>query len=336
MAAPALTSAVPSPALRGRTVVIVNPAGRNGANARAWRRLEARVVERLGGAGSVTVELTNAPGSAEALSRAAVRGGAARVVAVGGDGTVSEVLNGFFEGDRCLAGAGSGCTLGVLPMGSGSDLRRTLAWPTKPDAALERLCCGSPKPLDVVRARVGDGRGGQRTKYYGNVASAGVSGAIVQSSQRYKSLGGRAAYALGTIEAFVRRLYRNSDVELRVDEGEWFGVDAATLVAAGNGRFFGGGMRIAPGADPHDGLLDVTVLNGFGPFGLAVHGPSLYTGAFTRLSRCRQVRARRLDVRLRHPVPGAAEVFPVEADGEAVGVLPLTLSVVPGAIDVIV
>jgi YegS/Rv2252/BmrU family lipid kinase len=301
-----------------RTLVIVNPHSGGGATRRRWRALEPRVREALGG---VEIEHTRQARDAERLAREAVRAGIERLVIAGGDGTLGEVATGLLRAQ--LAGYAE---VALLPMGSGCDFARALGIPRDPEAALAVLRTGKARRVDVGHARYAGRAETPAESYFVNAASFGVSGRVVELAQRMKRLGGTPAFAIATLGALLR--YSCARVALRVD-GELVLDREVALVAAANGRQFGGGMQIAPDARPDDGWLDVVSVSTTSALRLIPKLPKLYRGTHLADPVVSARRGRRIEA---DAAPGAV---PLELDGEAVGSLPARLELLPGALSVV-
>jgi YegS/Rv2252/BmrU family lipid kinase len=295
--------------------VIANPSSGGGATGRGWGPVEARLRAVLG---PLDVAWTRGPRDAERLAREGVRAGADRLVVAGGDGTLSEVVNGLLS-----AGLGSYAEIGLLPLGSGGDLAKSLGVPGDLEDALACIAAGKQRRLDAGRARYAQG-GREVTSYFVNVASAGVSASITRLVNRgRKLLGGRISFALGTVRGLLR--YRSPEVLARLD-GELLYQGPAVLVAAANGRYFGGGMPVAPEARPDDGLLDVVVVGAFSRARLLRRLPALYRGTHLGIEGVLHRRGRRLEL---EAAPGA---LGLELDGEPLGEAPALLEVMPDAV----
>lgn len=308
-----------SPAVPGRTLLILNPRSRSGATGRHADALVALLREALG---PIEVERTRAPRDAERIAREAVRAGVDRLVVGGGDGTLSEVASGLLG-----AGLGSYARIGVLPLGTGGDFLRTLGVPRDLRSAVACLREGKPLPLDAGRASFVDHSGRRATSYFVNSASFGISGhvcALVNRSS--KVLGGRAAFLLGSLRAIAR--HRSEPVALRVD-GALVHAGPLVLAAAANGRYFGGGMLIAPHARNDDGALDVVAIAGLGRAALLRKLPLLYRGTHLGDPAVRSWSGRSVEA---EPLAGAV---PIELDGEPLGRLPARFEVLPGALTLI-
>jgi diacylglycerol kinase (ATP) len=305
-----------------RTLVVVNPASRGGATRRQFERLMPRVREALG---ACDVEWTRGPRDAERISREAVRAGVERIVVAGGDGTVSEAVTGILAADL-----GTYVELGLLPLGTGGDLRRTLGVPADVGAALAAIAAGERTRIDAGRASYCDRSGREARVFFVNIASLGISGLTTELVNRApKALGGRVSFLLGTLRSIVSYRAEAHPVELRLD-GEVIHEGPLVLAAAANGRYFGGGMQVAPRAQPADGLLDVVVIPGFSKPRLLAELPKIYRGAHLEVPGVLARRGRVLEAR---SVGGEAPW--VEIDGEPLGRLPARFEALPGALNLV-
>ncbi len=301
-----------------RAAFIVNPRAANGRCLRLWRRFARTLATR---APWPHVErLTSRPGEATALTRAALREGADLVVAVGGDGTLNEVVNGFFDGSRPIQ---PGAALGLLPWGTGQDFARCLHLPVAADAALARLGEGHAVPIDLGRATFHDGAGALATRWFANIAEFGSGGAVVDRVNRStKILGGRLSFTIAILRTLPR--YRNRNVTFRADRKESDTMRVNNVVVA-NGRYFGGGLLPAPHAELDDGLFDVVI---FGDIDFSIarrHLKDLRRGTHLALPFVRWFRTASLDT---SETGGAL----VDLDGESVGRDPTRFEIVPRAL----
>jgi len=305
-----------------RTLVVVNPASRGGATRRQFERLLPRVREALG---ACDVEWTRGPRDAERIAREAARAGVERIVVAGGDGTVSEAVTGILAADL-----GAYVELGLLPLGTGGDLRRTLGVPADVGAALAAIAAGERTRLDAGRASYCDRNGREARVFFVNIASLGISGLTTELVNRApKALGGRVSFLVGSLRAILSYRSAAHPVELSLD-GDVIHEGDVTFAAVANGRFFGGGMQVAPHARPDDGLLDVVVVPGFGKLRLAAELPRLYRGTHLAIPGVRALRGRVLEAR-----PLGGEPPFVEIDGEPLGHVPARFEVLPGALTLV-
>lgn len=305
-----------------RTLIVANPASRGGATRKRFERLLPRVREVLG---ACDVEWTRGPRDAERIAREAVRAGVERVVVAGGDGTASEVVTGILAADL-----GRYVELALLPLGTGGDLRRTLGVAADFETALAGIARGVRRRVDAGRARYVSREGRETTVYFANIASLGISGLTTELVNRAsKALGGRVSFLLGALRSIAAYRADDHPVALRLD-GEPIHEGPLVLAAAANGRYFGGGMHVAPGAQLDDGLLDVVVVPGLSKPRLLAELPRIYRGSHVGV---RGVLSRRGRVLEATPVGG--EPAWVEIDGEPLGRLPARFEILPGALTVV-
>lgn len=303
-------------------LAVVNPASANGTTARAWPAIS----ERLTAAGlEHDVEFTKGPGDATLITREAlVAGKHETIVSVGGDGTANEVVNGFFDGDRWL---GEGRRLGLVCRGTGCDLIRTLGIPKNEDAAVERLRAGTTKRIDLGRVRYTAHSGEEAVRYFINIADLGLGGETVARVNRTtKAFGGFVSFLWGTLATVAT--YHNKDIELIIDGGHPLKGRMNTVVVA-NGRFFGGGMEIAPEAVMDDGLFDVIVLGDIGRLELVRSIAKVYSG--THLDHPKISLSRGKEVVVRSP-----DTVLLDVDGEQPGRGDAVVTIIPARLDVIV
>ena len=299
---------MPSP--YGPLVVIANPRsgrGRVGAEMPELerqlnaRKLRYRIVE------------TERPGHATQIARDALRVGERFLVAVGGDGTVHEVVNGMIEDDRPIA---TDAVLGVVAAGSGSDFVRTFGLPDDVGRAVRHLEGENLYRIDVARAEyVADGE--RVVTYIPNIAECGLGGTVVARAERLPRWLGRSRY-FGGFWLSVGR-YRPSTVTVRVDRKEFSG--RANNVVVANCQFYGGGMRISPRSYPGDGLLEVQI--SVGPKSEAFTLlPKIYRGEHVPHPNIKELRGRVIGVEAERPLQ-------IEGDGEVLGTTPATFTVLP-------
>ena len=242
-------------------------------------------------------------------------GGATLVVAVGGDGTLNEVVNGI---------AGRDVDLATIPLGTGMDFGRTYGIPTKFEDAVRVALEGTPRTIDAGRVSFRTWGGEDAERWFANVASVGMSGAVAQRANAMsKALGGKATFFYALTRVFFE--WENTDVTVRFDGEERHGKMHDVIVA--NGVWHGGGMMLAPDALPDDGVFDVIMIGDVGKVDFLTTAPKLYKGKHVAHPKIEVVRTARVEV-------DAAERLPIELEGEQVGTTPATFEVVPGAVRV--
>jgi diacylglycerol kinase (ATP) len=291
-----------------QTAFLVNPASASGATGRRWARLERRAA-RLGLTGKTY--RSERPGHLSDLARKAVADGATLLVAVGGDGTVHEVVNGLAEDPAA--------ELAVIPYGTGTDFARSMGIPTAFEKAVTVAISGSTRPIDLGRAVYRTSRDGQGASYFANIGSAGMSGAIArQTNEGSKLLGGKLSYLWSTVAVFAR--WRPAELRVSVD-GEDRKARMHDVVVA-NGPYFGGGIMICPDAVPDDGLFDVLLLGDLAKRDLALNMHKTYRGKHLPHPKAELLRGTTVSVEALEPVP-------IELDGEQPGTTPARFEIVP-------
>ena len=296
--------------------MIVNPKSRGGATGRRWPAVEAKLRDAFG---AVEIERTRGPRDAERIAREGVRAGAELVIAAGGDGTASEVVSGILG-----AGLGGYAEVALLPLGTGGDLARTLGLVGSIDDAIARIARGKVRPIDAGRANFVARDGREITTHFVNIASLGVSGLVTQLvNEAPKTFGGRVSFFLGTLRAIAR--WQAAPVTIRLD-GAIVHEGPLHLAAVANGRYFGGGMHVAPAARFDDGVFDLVVFRGEGGKGrLLRRFPLLYSGRHLGLAEVSQQRGVVVEA------SSNAEVW-LEIDGEPLGRVPARFECLPGAL----
>lgn len=290
------------------TVVLVNPRAGGGRAGKLWERWR-REAKRLG---SLAEHVADGATAALQAVRRAVEDECERIVVWGGDGTAHLVAGALLE-----VGAGARVTLGLVPAGTGSDLARAFAVPRRIAPALRRALHGAPHPCDAGRC---DGR--RASFYFANIASAGLSG-MVDEQVNAQPERGATAFLGATLRAI--RCYRPVPARVEVDGAPWFEGDLL-LLAVANGTTFGKGMRVAPGADPGDGMFDVVAVRGMSRLQLVRELPRLYLGRHLGAAPVRHIRGRQVRLLPSGPLP------PFDADGETYASGEALFTVLPAAL----
>lgn len=317
-----------------RPLLVVNPSS---GSRRTGRRLPGLVAAVERALGPVDVALTGWRGHGIELARRAADEGRELVVAVGGDGTLNEVVNGVLEAAGAAAGgtpaaaSASQTCIGLIAAGTGADFGRTLGLGRTLEAQIEALASGHERAVDVARAEV-DGPGGERlTRYFINILSAGPGGLVARYVQRLpRALGGRAGYYLASVLALARS--PRAELRVTVTDGEATAerVLSTYILAVCNGQVFGGGYRIAPMARLDDGRLEVISAGVDTKRRLVRSIHTSYKGEHLGIEGVEHFSCRRLTAELADP--SLRERFLMEIDGEELGRLPLSIEVLPGVL----
>jgi diacylglycerol kinase (ATP) len=305
-----------------RTCAVVNPNSGNGRTGTIWPAIEAKLNRAIG---TVEVDFTDGPMAAKHLTARALKNGAEQIIAVGGDGTVNEVVNGFFEDDRLI---NDRAVLALMVTGSGGDFRRTFRMPDDVDAQIERIAAGDARRIDLGKLSFIDHDGRESVRYFDNIASFGLSGAADMAFNRLrfpKKLGVKFAFLWATYTTVIA--YKNKPVRIQVDD-KFDKVINVNMAAVCNGQFFGGSMWIAPNAKPDDGLFDVIITHDLSTLDVFRGTKKLYKGKHMDEDNVTTLRGRRI---VASPTDEAGEVL-LDVDGEAPGRLPATFEILPNAI----
>ena len=317
--------------MEDKWIVIVNVYAASKKAGALWRGIESQLKAR---GIDYLCHMTGTDGNACELAQSAAAEGYRRFVAVGGDGTVHDVLNGIMNYVDSPDAVGSGVavcdfTLAVLPMGSGNDWIKSTGVPRDPVKALSMLASASFIRQDVVKVSLLDADGAVKTvSYMANIGGVGIDADVCRVVNVHKKLGyrGKVLYVI----ALLRCLRKRVPVKVRVscDGGILFDGNMFSL-AFGIGRYSGGGMRQTSDAVIDDGLLDVTVIPDI-PLGIiAKRAYRLFTDSFTKVRELTVGRGRVVEV-------WPADVRPyAEVDGEVIGQAPVRFEVMPSQLNVL-
>jgi len=323
-----------------RPLFIVNPHSAGGSTGRRWPAgILPLVTARFPGARWV---VTRAPGQAAALAARAQGEGADLLVAVGGDGTVHEVVNGLLgdrpgEGDTALPLAEGPAwkedavreernrlpVLGILPLGTGCDLAKTLRIPTDIPKALDILAAGRTVLADVCEITCQAADGAPIRRFSINTCGCGLSGEVAaQVNAARWPRHGLLAFLIATLRGVLA--YRPRQVTVSLDGGPAVSTRILALFVC-NGQYCGGGMRPGLTARLDDGVLRVVEVGALPLARVLVNLPKLYSGEVEGVEGVRVRDARRIEV-------GSDQQVLVDCDGEQPGRLPATYEVRPGAL----
>ncbi len=304
-----------------KTKVIINPRAANGKTLKLWPRLRGYLNELWGE--DFQAVFTTHPGHARELAQTALKHGFQRLLAVGGDGTLNEVVNGFFEGNALHPLPG---VLGLIEIGTGCDFARTIGMPADLAAGVEYLKHAQPLPTDVGRARFQTLDGKETTRYFINILDFGIGGAVVERVNRTsKALGARITFLYGILATLAT--YSNKTVHYRLDDGDWQEARFNNFIIA-NGKHFGGGLTPAPMARVDDGWFEVVLLGDIGRWQAMTNLPHLRKGTHLANPLVHTQPARKIAAR------ASVEVY-IDMDGELVGKLPLEVEMLPGVLPVL-
>jgi YegS/Rv2252/BmrU family lipid kinase len=308
-------------------LVIINPESAGGATRDAWPKIASELASRLG---AFTPKFTSQSGEGIELAANAARKGAKLIIACGGDGTISEVANGILSVD-------SDAELGILPSGTGGDLRKTIGIPTRPADAATILRRGITRLIDVGKVSFTKNDGEQESRYFLGVASFGMSAEVIARVKEGgpgwfpvkgpKWLTGRVVFGTAMLQTAVKT--SATRVVVQLDDDPALHMTVANLCIA-NARYFGGGMKIAPNAKLADGKFDVVSIGDLGAARILANAPRLYVGAHLSMTDVGHALATKVVAR----PANTDQLIEIEVDGEISGQLPATFQILPRALRV--
>ena len=301
---------------------IVNPAAGGHSIYREWPLISKRLTDK---GLSFDYVYTEGAGHAIELARAAANADYRYIIAVGGDGTVNEVVNGILDSN------GSHDTvLGIVSAGTTCSFARSVGIPLDPVRSCSRLTGQNRLTIDVgVVGYMSKGR--QLRRFFVNEADIGFGATVVEASKLMpNNYFGRKINYLPHVLGIVGSLfsYKNKRITLRVeDEAE--DICTCAMVVIANGTHFGGGMCLAPDAMPNDGLLDMVIFGDMGKSEMVKIWQMTYNGRHVNHNKVRLRKIRNVAIQ-------CAEKVLVEADGELLGEGPVSFSVLPSALSIVV
>jgi YegS/Rv2252/BmrU family lipid kinase len=304
---------------RNEWLVIVNPNAGKGKGKKDWEKISSYLKkENI----AFEVRFTGSKGHAIALTTEGIASGFRKIVTVGGDGTLNEVVNGVFTNEYCPT---TDIVLSLIPVGTGNDWGRMFGIPLDYEKAVKII--GENKILLHDAGLVSFYKGSEKIeRYFINIAGLGFESVVVRKTnfQKDKGHGGKLIYLLNLLSSLLA--YHNTSAEIIID-GE---VTQANVfsVNIGNGRYCGGGMRQTPEALPNDGLLDMTIINGMGKFEIIRNLKILYDGSILSHPKIRGYKCKNIKI-------SSKDIMYAEADGESLGHTPAEFSIVPSALRIV-
>jgi diacylglycerol kinase (ATP) len=323
---------VTAPTKHERPLLVVNPRSGGGKTAEVFGSMQATIEQALG---VTDVVFTERPGHAIDVAREATSAGRALVIAVGGDGTFNEVVNGVLA----AGGGGERTRVGIVGQGTGGDFRKALGLEHRLDRYLDALASGRERKLDIGKLRYQDSAGVTRERYFVNILSAGMGGLVDRYvADASRALGGTAAYLGASLKALAQcregRLRCTSSGGEEAPKGA--PAEPATrrvrtyMIAICNGQYFGSGMRVAPMAKVDDGLLDIVSIGGASKLAFAMTARAIYSGGHLGKPGTEHWSCTKISIELENE--DARERFLLDCDGEAIGGMPIDVEIVPGAV----
>lgn len=300
-----------------QALFIVNPVSGGGRTKKNWQKVEMLLRQK---GYHFDVRFTERPLHATMIASEALQSGYTHIIAVGGDGTINEALNGFYAEevkDRYQT------AFSVLPMGTASDFSRVLQTSAK-FAYIEKLLTECREiACDVARAFYTDWAHKPASRFFINVADIGIgSDTVARVNRNSKALGGFLSFLLAFLTSVF--LFKNPELTVEVD-GKLFYAGKSSLVAVNNGKYFGGGMMIAPSAEITDGLLDIAVLGDMRKTEFLKELPGVYKGKHLNHPKIHLTRGKTIKI-------ASNQKIYLEVDGESPGTGNIEFEILPGDI----
>jgi YegS/Rv2252/BmrU family lipid kinase len=300
-------------------VVIVNPNAGHGKGKKDWEKIAACLNER-----GITwsQHFTGRKGHAIVLAREAINSGYRKLLCVGGDGTLNELINGAFSQTACPT---TDITVGLIPVGTGNDWGRMFGIPLNYEGATDII-----KEEKTILHDIGlvtyNVENEKHSRYFINIAGLGFESVVVKRTniQKEKGKNGKAIYFYNLLMSLLS--YKNTKAEVTID-GKQINSEIFSL-NVGNGRYCGGGMRQTPDAIPNDGMLDVTIIKNVGKLEIILSLKILYDGTILSHPKIDGYRCKNVTVK-------SDSLLFVEADGESLGHTPAEFSLIPAGINIV-
>jgi YegS/Rv2252/BmrU family lipid kinase len=298
---------------------IVNPNAGNGKTRKDWNRISEILWKNDI---RFTTRTTQRKGHATEFTRELIAGGCRKIISIGGDGTLNEIVNGVFTQDFCPT---TDILLSLIPVGTGNDWGRMFGIPLIYEGAVQVIKEGKNMLHDIGVIDYFNGEEKAKT-YFINIAGLGFEAVVVKKTnkQKDKGMGYKAIYFYNLLSSLIT--HRNTPVEIAIDGTT--NTSKIFSVNVGNGRYCGGGMRQTPEALPDDGLFDITVIREISKIEIIKSLPLLYNGTILSHPKVDGYRSNNLKVT-------SDSLLFIEADGESLGHTPAEFSIIPSAVNII-
>lgn len=330
------------------TVLVVNPNSHGGQTGKGWDDLYSKIKDILGD--NIDVALCKKSGDGTALARQFLNLGFKKIVAIGGDGTLNEVANGFFrepvgiDANKSKNGERGGnfplssklkpinrnAQMGVIAGGTRNVLAKSLGLPEGVIDCVRTFSLGKPKKIDVIGATVTNPQdhSSMNTRVFLNAAEMGVGAEIIERSKKVRKVVN--SRIVSTIASVVSTLpaYQSNECEISLDNGQRKFRAKMTMTMVANGQFLGGGFKAAPKADMSDGKLDLVILKDSGSLKLLDELVSMKDGDYSEEDKIFYTQVKRISISSKE------RDVTVTVDGEPIGILPATFEVIPQALTI--
>lgn len=330
------------------TVLLVNPSSSSGLTGKDWDSLFVKIKEVLGE--NVEVALTKKAGEGTVLTRDFLRKGFTKIAAIGGDGTLNEVANGFFQESVGIDASKSksrvrggnfplssklkpinpNAQMGVIAGGTRNVLAKSLGLPEGIIECIRAFSLGKPKTIDVISATVTNPKNHSTvsTRIFLNAAEIGVGAEIIDRSKKVRKVVN--SRIVSTIAGIVSTLpaYQSNECDISLDNGQRKFRAKMTMTIVANGQFLGGGFKVAPKADMSDGKLDLVILKDSGSLKMIDEFVNMKDGDYSEEDNIFYTQVKQVSIASKE------RDVTVAIDGEPIGVLPATFEIMPNALTI--
>ncbi len=275
--------------LNYKTLCLVNPASANGRTRKAWLKTEQALAKR---GIKLDVYFTKGPGDATIETRKALQNGYERIISVGGDGTLNEVANGFFDSNQQPIYPEA--VLSFIPMGTGGDFSRMFGLNSDLSTICRLLTDPRPYRCDLVLTTYTNWQGDPEKRILINEADVGLGcETVFRVNRNSKALGGFASFLLAFLVTMI--VYRNLELVIKVDDETIY--DGKTgVIVVGNGGYFGGGVKVAPDAKIDDGLLEIILAKDLKKMDLVLNLTNMYKGTHLKHPQVERMIGRKVEI----------------------------------------
>jgi diacylglycerol kinase (ATP) len=343
------------------TVLIVNPKSSSGSTGKDWENLFIKIKKTFGK--NPKVAFTKKSGDGRILTRKFLKKGFKNIVAIGGDGTINEVANGFFcvekrpnrssyvanvgnNNNNAHAGAivdsmivkaiNSEAIMGVLPSGTRNVLVKSLDMPDGIEECCQTFVCGKQKKIDVISVVATDPetRLSLPVRIFLNAAEVGIAAEIIDKSKKIRNkINSRLISTVSSLISTVPT-YESSIYEISIDDGEETILTKVTMCIIANGKFLGGGFKAAPNADVSDGLLDIVILKNSNSLEMMSNFINIKKGNYDKDADVLYKQAKKVLIKPKEEEETKRRDVTVTIDGEPIGLLPASFQIIHDALTV--
>jgi diacylglycerol kinase family enzyme len=347
------------------TVLIVNPKSSSGSTGKDWENLFIKIKKTFGK--NPKVAFTKKSGDGRILTRKFLKEGFKKIVAIGGDGTINEVANGFFCVEKIpirssyvanienknnnnnnnadahavvdsmmIKPINTDAIMGMLPRGTRNVLVKSLNMPDGIEECCQTFVCGKQKKIDVISVAATDPetRLSLPIRIFLNAAEIGIAAEIIDKSKKIRNkINSRLVSTVSSLISTVST-YESSICEISIDDGRESILTKVTMCIIANGKFLGGGFKAAPNADVYDGLLDIVIMKDSNSLEMISDFINIKKGTYDKEDDVLYIQAKKVLIKPKEEEEKKRRDVTVTIDGEPIGILPATFQIIHNALTV--